>query len=169
MATFKKGQSFKDQRVHISADFDQRAPMKGKNVVISISNDTREGDDIKTDPMLVYQRYKDKQGAEAVSYTASYSESQYNAMMAAANHDGDKPVLIADLFPNKRGDGLVVNTNTLRTPDVPFDAEKHREVTEAARADKKAAREAKNAEREAANEAAASEASAEAEEKPLEA
>lgn len=140
MATFKKGQSFKGQRVHVSSVFDQKGPgMDGKNVAFSISNDTREPEDVITNPMLVYDKYTDKQGNVKNTFTAEYSKSQWEKIEAFANKDGDAMVLEADLFPNARGKGLVVNTNTLKTPEVPFDAQKHRENTLAAREAKKAA------------------------------
>ncbi|MGX1195851.1 hypothetical protein [Metabacillus sp. SLBN-84] len=151
MATFKKGQSFKGQRVHVSGVFDQKGPgMTGKNVAFSISNDTREPDDVFTNPMLVYDKYKDKAGKEKDTYTASYSAKQWEAIEKAANKDGDAMVLEADLFPNSRGKGLVVNTSSLKTPEVPFSAEKHRENTVASREAKKAAREGQNQEKEVA-------------------
>lgn len=142
MATFKKGQSYKGQRVHVSSVFDQKGPgMTGKNIAFSISNDTREPAEVITNPMLVYDKYKDAQGKEKDTYTASYSAKQWEAIEKAANKDGDAMVLEADLFPNARGKGLVVNTNTLKTPSVPFDAAKHRENTLAARKERAAARE----------------------------
>lgn len=151
MATFKKGQSFKGQRVHVSGVFDQKgAGMTGKNVAFSISNDTREPEDVITNPMLVYDKYKDKEGNEKDTYTASYSAKQWEAIEKAANKDGDAMVLEADLFPNTRGKGLVVNTNTLKTPETPFDAAKHRENTVAVREAKKAARQEKQSQQEAA-------------------
>lgn len=143
MATFKKGQSFKGQRVHVSGVFDQKGPgMDGKNVAFSISNDTREPEDVITNPMLVYDKYKDKEGKEKDTYTANYSKKQWEQIEKAANKDGDAMVLEADLFPSSRGKGLVVNTNTLKTPETPFNSEQHRENTVAAREAKKAAREA---------------------------
>ena len=140
MASFKKGQSFKGQRVHVSGVFDQKgAGMNGKNVAFSISNDTKEPEDVITNPMLVYDKYVDGKGNEKDTYTANYSAKQWEAIEKAANKDGDAMVVIADLFPNARGKGLLVNTNTLKTPDVPFNAEKHRNNTLAVRATKKAA------------------------------
>lgn len=141
MARFKKGQSFKNQRVHIVGAFDQTGRgMNGKNVSFSISNDTREGDDIFTDPMLVYDKFIDSQGQEKPSFTAEYSASQWEKIEAAANKDGDELVIEADLFMNKKGPGLLVNTNTLKTPEIPFDQEKHKANTIAAREAKKAAK-----------------------------
>lgn len=141
MATFKKGQSFKGQRVHVSGVFDQKGPgMTGKNVAFSISNDTREPEDVITNPMLVYDKYKDKEGKEKDTYTASYSSKQWDAIEKTANKDGDAMVLEADLFPNSRGKGLVVNTSTLKTPEEAFDQSKHQENTLSAREAKKAAR-----------------------------
>ena len=137
MATFKKGQSFKDQRVYVSAVFDQKGKgMTGKNVAFSISNDTREPEDVITDPMLMYGKYKDKEGVERNTYTVGYSAKQWEAIEKMANKDGDAMVLNADLFPNPNGKGLVVNTNTLSTPETPFDAEKHRANTLKARQEK---------------------------------
>lgn len=145
MATFKKGQSFKGQRVHVSGVFDQKGPgMTGKNVAFSISNDTREPEDVITNPMLVYDKYTDAQGNSKDTYTASYSDKQWKAIEEAANKDGDAMVLEADLFPNARGKGLVVNTNTLKTPEVAFDADKHRANTVAVRQEKQTAHEAGN-------------------------
>ena len=139
MATFKAGQSFKDQRVHVSQVFDQKGPgMTGKNVAFSISNDIREPEDVITNPMLVYDKYKDARGVEKDTYTAAYSARQWADIEAAANKDGDAMVIVADLFPNARGKGLLVNTTTLRTPDTPFDLAKHRENTIMARETKQA-------------------------------
>lgn len=151
MATFPKGQSMKAQRVHITGVFDQKGKgMSGKNVAFSISNDTREpGAGAFADPMLVYDKYKDGDGNEKPTYTASYSEKQWEDIEAAANKDGDALVLEADLFPSKRGKGLVVNTATLKTPDVPFDNAKHKENTLAERALRAEARKEKAAAREA--------------------
>ncbi|OMF76778.1 hypothetical protein [Paenibacillus glucanolyticus] len=140
MAKFKKGQSFKNQRVHVVGVFDQTGKgMNGKNVSFSISNDTREGDDIFTDPMLVYDTYVDKLGKQQNSFTANYSARQWEAIEAAANKDGDELVIEADLFMNKNGPGLLVNTNTLKTPEIPFNQQKHKANTLAAREAKKAA------------------------------
>lgn len=138
MAKFKKGQSFKNQRVHVVGAFDQTGRgMSGKNVSFSISNDTREGDDIFTDPMLVYDTYVDKNGKQQNSFTAEYSAKQWEAIEAAANKDGDDLVIEADLFMSKSGPGLLVNTNTLKTPEIPFDREKHKTNTLTAREIKK--------------------------------
>ncbi|MEK4277715.1 hypothetical protein [Paenibacillus sp. FSL R7-0026] len=140
MAGFKKGQSFKNQRVHIVGAFDQTGKgMNGKNVAFSISNDTREGEDVFPDPMLVYDPYTDRNGQQKNSFTAEYSASQWEAIEAAANKEGDDLVLEADLFMNKNGPGLLVNTNTLKTPEIPFNREKHKENTIAAKEAKKAA------------------------------
>lgn len=154
MATFKKGQSFKGQRTHVSQVFDQKGPgMTGKNVAFSISNDTRESEDVITNPMLVYDNYTDKQGEKKDTYTASYSAKQWEAIEGAANKDGDAMVVEADLFPNSRGKGLVVNTNSLQTPDTPFSADRHRENTLSERqAKKEAKQEQQGAEQESAAE-----------------
>lgn len=146
MATFGKGQSFKGQRVHVSSVFDQTgAGRTGKNVAFSISNDTREADDVITNPMLMYGTYQDKQGNTKDTYTVGYSAEQWNEIEAKANKDGDALVLEADLFPRKNGPGLMVNTKTLKTPEQPFDAEAHKTNLEAARAAKKEARAAESA------------------------
>ncbi|MCR6108738.1 hypothetical protein HXA34_20790 [Salipaludibacillus agaradhaerens] len=155
MATFKKGQSFKGQRVHVSGAFEQKGPgMTGKNVAFSISNDTREPEGVITNPMLVYDKFTDKEGNEKDTYTASYSAKQWAAIEAAANKEGDAMVLEADLFPNTRGKGLVINTNTLKTPDVAFDATKHRENTLAARDAKKSVHQGQEQEQQAQREPA---------------
>ncbi|MGC6586656.1 hypothetical protein ACPV3A_17015 [Paenibacillus sp. Dod16] len=148
MAKFKKGQSFKNQRVHVAAVYDQTGKgMTGKNVSFSISNDTREGDGIFTDPMLVYDTYT-RDGKQQNSFTANYSAKQWEAIEAAANKDGDALVIEADLFANKNGPGLLVNTNTLKTPEIPFNKEKHKANTLAAREAKKAAMAEQRAEQE---------------------
>ena len=139
MATFKKGQSFKGQRVHVSSVFEQKGQnMDGMNVAFSMSNDTRELDDVFTDPMLVYDKYTDAEGVKKNTFTAEYSKAQWESIKEAANFDGDAMVLDADLFPNRNGKGLVVNTNTLKTPEQPFDKEAHKQNTLAAREAKKA-------------------------------
>lgn len=138
--------------MHVSAVFDQKAPKTGKNVALSISNDTRDPEDVITNPMLVYDTYVDRQGKVHNTYTAAYSAHQWEQIEKAANKDGDAMVLIADLFPNKRGKGLVINTNTLKTPDIPFDMEKHRANTLAAREAKKQAYEEASASAEPAHE-----------------
>lgn len=154
MVRFKKGESFKGNRVHISSVFDQKGPgEKGKNVAFSISNDLRDPEDVKSDPMLVYGQYTDKDGERKPSYTAQYSASQWDEIVAASNKDGDAMVVIADLFPNSRGPGLVVNTKTLRTPDEPFNDEVHREKTLNAREAKKMARQEAQVQKEAEKEA----------------
>lgn len=141
MATFKKGQSYKGQRLHVSSVFDQKGQgMTGKNVAFSISNDNREKEDVMTNPMLVYDTYKDSSGVEKDTFTASYSAKQWEAIEAAANKDGDAMVIEADLFPGKKGKGLLVNTNTLKTPEQPFNAAAHKEKTLEAREAKKAAK-----------------------------
>lgn len=146
MATFKKGQSMKGQRVHVTSHFAQTGPgMTGQNVAFSISNDTKEIGDVMTNPMLVYGKTKD--GTKDV-YTASYSAKQWEAIEKMANKDGDKLVLEADLFPDSKGKGLVVNTNTLKTPSEPFNQAAHEANTIAAREAKKQAREAANQQQE---------------------
>lgn len=150
MATFKEGQTMKSQRVHVVAQFDQKGPnMKGKNIAFGISNDTREMNDgpngVITDPMLMYKTYVDKDGKKQNYFTEGYSEDQWNDILEVANMDGDSPVFVADLHPSKNGKGLVVNTKTLQPTDVPFDQKRHKDNTQARRAEKKAEREAKAA------------------------
>lgn len=138
MATFPKGSSFKQQDVYIASAFPQKGtlkngePMTGYNVSLGVANDRRDPENVITNPMLAYKHYQDAQGQDKVSFTQSYSKAQYEAMMEAANKDGDYPVLTGDLMPSKSG-GLVVNTTTLATPETPFDAAAHKENTEAAR------------------------------------
>lgn len=117
------------------------------NVAFSIANDTREGDDVFTDPMLVYDSYQ-KEGVERKYYKTEYSANQWEKILNAAHQEGSNLVVEADLMPNSNGPGLLVNTNTLKTPEIPFDIEKHKEKTEAAREAKKA----KRAEQEMQNE-----------------
>lgn len=148
MARFAKGESMKGQRVHITSVFDQKGKgMTGKNVSFSISNDLHDPkdlDNVKTSPMLVYETYKGQDGTDKTSYSASYSKSQWEKIEAAANKDGDQLVVIADLFPNRSGKakGLTVNTNTLKTPEQPFNAEAHRENTLNARKEREQKRDA---------------------------
>lgn len=147
MATIPKGESYKGQEVYIASAFPQKGkmpngqPMTGYNVALGIANDRREPDKVITNPMLVYNKYKDAAGDDQVSFTQSYSKDQYEAMQAAANKDGDAAVLKADLIPSKKG-GFVINTKTLQTPEKPFDAKAHKENTEQARAERQAKRDA---------------------------
>lgn len=143
MATFKKGQSMKGVRVHAASVFDQKGQgMDGVNVAFSVSNDLREQEAVDTAPMLNYGSYIDPEGNKKNTFTASYSRKQWEAFEKAANKDGDAMVVEADLFPSKNGKGLVVNTNSLKTPEQAFSQDKHRENTVAARDAKKAARDA---------------------------
>lgn len=141
MATFGKGQSYKGQRVEVVSVFDQvGAGRTGVNVAFGIANDTRAPEDVVTNPMLSYGTYKDKDGNTKDTYTVGYSRAQWDEVQAAANKDGDRLVVEADLFPRKNGPGLMVNTKTLKTPEQPFDLAKHKENTETARAAKKSAK-----------------------------
>lgn len=157
MATFKKGESMKNQRLVVSAVFDQKGKnYTGKNVAFSIANDTKTVEDAMTDPMLVYDTYTDKDGNKQNSYMAGYSKDQWEAIEAAANKEGDAMVINADVIPRGKGrKGLAVNTKTLSTPEEGFSKAKHDEVTTQARQEKAKAREAA---------ASAKEASAEVEE-----
>lgn len=141
MATFGKGQSYKGQRVHVSSVFDQVGEGRtGKNVAFSISNDERSPEDVITNPMLSYGTYTDKEGQKKDTYTVGYSKTQWEAIQAAANKDGDALVLEADLFPREKGKGLMVNTKTLKTPEKPFDSKAHKANLAAARDAKKVAK-----------------------------
>lgn len=174
MARFEKGQSMKGQRVHVTGVFDQKGKgMTGKNVSFSISNDLadpKDLDNVKTSPMLVYEQYKGQDGKEKTSYSASYSQSQWEKIEAAANKDGDKLVVIADLFPNRNGKtkGLMVNTNTLKTPDQPFNAEAHRENTLNARKEREAKRDADKGQDAPVDEAAATQEAPESRQEEME-
>lgn len=148
MANFKKGQSMKKQRVVAVQNFDQKGKnMDGQNVAFSIANDQSAIEDVQTAPMLVYGSYEDANGEKQASYTDNYSKTQWDKFVEKANKDGDKYVADVDVFPNKDGSGLVINTNTLETPEAPFDAEAHRANTLEAREVKAAAREAAAAEK----------------------
>lgn len=129
-------------RLVVSAAFEQKGigkngkPMTGYNIVFSAANDRLTKKDIEagkvqTAPMLAYNKYTDKNGKPATSFTMPYSKGQYDSIMKAANTKGDKPVIEAAVFP-KNG-GLVVNINTLETPKYKFDAEKHAANTELGR------------------------------------
>lgn len=147
MATIPKGESYKGQEVYVASAFPQKGtmpngkPMTGYNVAFGIANDRREPERVITNPMLVYNQYKDHEGNDQVSFMQSYSKAQYEAIEAAGNKDGDALVVKADLIPSKKG-GFVVNTKTLQTPEKPFDAKAHRENTEQARAERQAKRDA---------------------------
>lgn len=148
MAKFNKGESMKAQRVYISAAFDQKGNSTGKSVVATRANDDKTPETADTQPVLVYDSYKDKDNKMQPSYTKGYSAKEWERIEKMANKEGDALVVIADLFPpkgrdGKREKGLKMNTLTLQTPDVPFDKAKHVEVTQTARDNKKAAREAK--------------------------
>lgn len=144
MATFKKGQSMKQVRVHAASQYPQKGPgMTGVNMAFSMSNDLLEPSEAFTGPMLEYGTFVDKNGEKKPTYTTAYSASQAEKFEAAANKDGDAMVVLADVFPNKKGTGLIVNMDTLTTPDEPFNAAAHKENTMKARELKKEARAAK--------------------------
>lgn len=144
----------KAQRVYIASAFE--VPKDGAkegdkpshyDIALSIANDLadpKQEKAVMTDPMLAYNSYQ-KDGASRVSHTMRYAASQYEAMLAASNKEGDKDVFIADLFTankNSKKKGLLVNTKTLETPAEKFDHAKHKENTQEARDIKKAAKEA---------------------------
>lgn len=140
MATFNKGESYKNQRVHITNAFEQTAPKGGYNVAISRSNDLAEQDKVDSGPMLVYDNYIDD-GVSKNSYTAEYSKSQMDAMNEIANKEGDNYVIVADLMPNSKGPGLIINTKKMSTPEEKFDKAVHVEKTNLARENNAKARE----------------------------
>lgn len=148
MATFKKGEPMKGQEIYIAGAFPQKGKgMTGYNIAFGIANDQKDVSTAKTDPMLRYDKYKDGEGTEKISFTESYSAKQYEAIMEVANTEGDMPVLTADLFPKNKG--LRVNTNAMSTREQPFDHEAHKATTLEARVANAAAREAAAAEKEA--------------------
>lgn len=141
-AVFRKGESYNNQRVFVSSVFPQGGQQTGYNVALSIANDQQtDTSKIQTSPMLVYDQYM-VGNEKKDSYTTSYSAKQWDAIEKASNKDGDKMVILADLIPNNNGKGLVVNTNTLKTPEHPFNIDKHRVNTIAARDAKKASHDA---------------------------
>lgn len=107
--------------------------MTGYNIAFRMCNDTLTKKDIEagkgqTAPMLAYDSYTDKSGEKKTSFTRPYSKDQYDAIMAAANTKGDKPVIEACVFP--KDNGLVVNTNSLSTPKKAYDEKKDKANTE---------------------------------------
>ena len=157
MASIKKehGQSTKGQRVYMINAFEQQGKMTGYNVSLALANDVpKTGEEarlapnagVQTAPCLSYDKYVDpKTNEEKPTFKVGYSKEQYEAMVAAANKDGDNLVFIADLMPRKNGPGYMVNTNTLKSTDIPFDKEAHKERTNAAREANKAKYAAKEA------------------------
>lgn len=130
MATFREGQDISNQRVHVCATFDQQGDNAGKSVMMSVSNDIRDADDIILDPMLVYDIYTDdKTNEEKRKYTTNYTEDEWDKIEKASNKDGDAMVVNGDLVENPNGVGLVVDTDTLTTPDKAFDETEHRKNT----------------------------------------
>lgn len=138
-------------RIAIISAFPQKGvgkngvPLTGYNVTLRAANDTLTKKDIQagkgqTAPMLAYNKYE-KDGKEAVSNAVAYSKDQYDAMMAAANTKGDKPVIEASVFPKKGA--LVVNTKDMQTPKKAYDHAKDLANTEAVR-DVKAKTQQKN-------------------------
>lgn len=132
MVHFKRGESMKNQRVYVAASYAQVGNSTGRNVALSIANDTCRDEDIKTAPMLMYDSYE-RDGKQHPRYTVGYSSKQWEEMIRMANKEGDELVLVADLMPTKDHKGLMINTNTLQTPDEPFDKDTHRKRTIAKR------------------------------------
>lgn len=161
----------KNQRVYIASVFEvQKKDAKEGDkpshydISLGVANDLGDPkkNEVMADPMLAYNQYE-KNGEKRVSHTIRYAASQYDKMLDAANKDGKYPVLEADLFPTRANApkrGLMVNTQTLKTPEKAFDHEKHLANTTEIRDIKKEAREAKAAEAAAAKEAEAKEAAA---------
>lgn len=155
MATFRPGTPMKKQRLYIASAFEvpKTGAKEGEkpshyDVALSIANDLadpKKENAVMTDPMLAYNSYE-KDGQKRTSHTMRYAASQYEAMLAASNKEGDKDVFVADLFVagknNNKKRGLLVNTKTLETPQEKFDHAKHKENTQEARDIKKAAKEA---------------------------
>lgn len=153
MATYRNrgGRSMKSERLYIANAFEQKGKtkngmeMNGYNLQVGVANDlTEDKTQVITDPMLRYDTYTKADGEKGKNMTVAVSKNQYDAIMAVANTDGDKPVFHADLFP--KGSGLMLDTKTVKPAEVPFNIEKHREVTAEARAMRAAERAAKAAE-----------------------
>lgn len=161
----------KNQRVYIASVFEvpKKDAKEGDkpshyDISLGVANDLGDPkkNEVMADPMLAYNQYE-KNGEKKVSHTIRYAASQYEKMLDAANKDGKYPVIEADLFPTRANApkrGLMVNTQTLKTPEKAFDHEKHLANTTEIRDIKKEAREAKAAEAAAAKEAEAKEAEA---------
>lgn len=132
MVRFRRGESMKNQRVYVAASYSQVGNSTGRNVALSIANDTCEDDVIKTAPMLMYDTYE-RDGETYPRYTVGYSKKQWETIEQMANKEGDELVVVGDLMPTKDHKGLMLNTNTLQTPDEPFDKERHRARTVAKR------------------------------------
>lgn len=141
MATIRKGMSYKGNRIAILSAFDQTGEKQtGKNLQLVMANDLETDDNrVITNPSLVYKSYNDKNGKPQTWTKESYSKKQYEAIMAVANTDGTHPVFEADLMPSANGKNLIVNTNTVKHVDQPFDHEKHKERTLEVRNDRAAA------------------------------
>lgn len=161
MANIKGGSKDTKYRLVVSGAYPQKGvnqngvAMTGYNIAFRMANDRLTKKDIEagkgqTAPMLAYDSYTDKNGEKQTSFTRPYSKEQYDAIMAAANTKGDKPVIEAAVFP--RNNGLVVNTNTLETPKVKYDKDKDIANTTAAREVAAAQREAREQQAEAQNE-----------------
>lgn len=136
-----KGKSTKGHELYVSRAREASGEKKGYFVSLGLACDRLPEDQIDTAPMLVYKQYKDRNGETQTSFDAWYSDSQYEAIMAAANTEGDKPVVKGDLmFRKGAGSSLILNTKTLSTPDTPFDFEAHQTNLAEARAAKAEAR-----------------------------
>ncbi len=67
--------------------------------------------------------YTTSDGKSRMNFTRYYTKDQIDAVQSVANHDGDKPVFRAEFF--KKGSDVVINTNTVRSDSVAFDAKAH--------------------------------------------
>lgn len=141
-------------RLVLTSAFPQKGDkLNGYNLSFAMAMDRMTKADIEagkgqTAPMLAYNKYTDKTtGEEKTSHTMAYSKQQYDAIMAAANTKGDKPVIEAQVFP-KNG-GLFVNTKNLATPKYKFNDEKHKANIELAREISAKAKDAKENQAEA--------------------
>lgn len=169
MASYKNrgGRTMKNERLYIANAFPQEGTgrngvqMTGYNVQVGVANDLcKDLKQVITDPMLRYDNYTKPDGTKGKSMTIAVSKDQYEAIQAACNKDGDKPVFQADLFP--KGSGLMVDTKTLKTPEAPFSKDAHDKNLTDARA-------MRAAERAAQKDAPAMEAEKQAEAKAAEA
>ena len=136
-----KGKSTKGHELYVSRAREAKGEKGGHFISLGLACDRLPEADIDTAPMLVYKQYKDKNGADQTSFDAWYSDSQYESIMAAANTDGDRPVIKGDLmFRKGGGSALIVNTKSLTTPEKPFDYEAHQANLDSARKAKADAR-----------------------------
>lgn len=121
-----QGLSTKDQRVVINAA-KQMLPDQGDPyylLVASYANDCKT-DDQQCGTFLIDESVR-KDDKTVNVRQARYSQKQYGDIMIAANCDGDRPVINADLQVNPHGSGLRIVSNSATRPNVPFDAAQHK-------------------------------------------